>query len=353
MVSLLGYGEFLKYTLNSSKILILTHHNADLDSIIPALILKRVLTRLGKDVHCIAPLDVSKMAKKLLTLTGMLNEVKIFKDEEDFLSNVKIDTYNMIILVDVSTLVQVGLKTAEILRRIHDKVIIAMLDHHEPNVDTLRYVKVPIIECFLRSTALILYKVLKMFHMKLNRLEAKLLSLAAISESRDIFSYDSNALQYISELMEESEGVKVRYTYLKGKEDYSELVARLKALKRMRVYKLEVNGKVYLVAFSNIGAYEASVARSLIELGVDMAFIIGGKKDVRVCARASRRIISDLNLHLGRDIMIALGKFIGGEGGGHDMAASANGIRNRGNVEAFVLNRIRRIIKPSKITRLI
>ncbi len=109
--------------------------------------------------------------------------------------------------------------------------------------------------------------------------------------------------------------------------EFSERVARLKAAMRMELYELQHQGQRFLVAVSCVSSYEASAARGIIDLGADLAIVAGGRKGrVRVCCRGKPKFIHALKFNLGRDLMMPLGRLIKGSGGGHALAASANGM---------------------------
>jgi len=104
--------------------------------------------------------------------------------------------------------------------------------------------------------------------------------------------------------------------------DVSERIARLKAAKRMNLMRL---GE-WLIGFSNISAYQASVARALLSLGVDVG-IVGGEKEgkLRISMRSSKQFNQETGIHLGRDIAKPLGEQVNGMGGGHATSAGVNG----------------------------
>ena len=78
-----------------------------------------------------------------------------------------------------------------------------------------------------------------------------------------------------------------------------------------------------IVAVTHVGAYEASAARALLDLGADIAIIVSEHgSETRVVARARREVEEKYGVHLGRDIMEELAKRLGGGGGGHSQAAA-------------------------------
>ena len=111
-------------------------------------------------------------------------------------------------------------------------------------------------------------------------------------------------------------------------QDMSRRISRMKGAQRL---KFERIGD-WIIAISEIGAFEAAVCHALLNIGADVA-IVGSQKDddFRVTGRATKPAVN-AGIHLG-DIMNSMSVEIGGEGGGHDGAAGFSG---QGDVEAML-----------------
>ncbi|MDO9536842.1 MAG: DHH family phosphoesterase [Thermoplasmata archaeon] len=111
-------------------------------------------------------------------------------------------------------------------------------------------------------------------------------------------------------------------------QDISRRVSRLKGVQRM---KFERVGE-WVVATSEIGAFESAVCQALLSIGADIAFA-GSQNgdDFRITGRANRMAIG-AGIHLG-DMLNKMANEISGEGGGHDGAAGFSG---KGNIEAML-----------------
>jgi hypothetical protein len=96
----------------------------------------------------------------------------------------------------------------------------------------------------------------------------------------------------------------------------------LKAAQRAKISSF----KEWIIVFSRISSYQASVARALLSLGADLV-VVGGERDgvLRISMRASKDFSEKTGIHLGRDLAQPLGESIGGAGGGHEGAAGING----------------------------
>jgi len=80
--------------------------------------------------------------------------------------------------------------------------------------------------------------------------------------------------------------------------------------------------KGWVIAVSTVGSFQANVARSLTQLGADVAMVVGEvDSEVKGSLRAHQRFQAETKVHLGTDVaeVISRGR---GYGGGHPTAAS-------------------------------
>lgn len=128
-------------------------------------------------------------------------------------------------------------------------------------------------------------------------------------------------------------------------EDISERISQLKGAQRLRYWKVGD----YIVAVSQGSAFEASVCKSLLDLGADIAFVGSQRGETfRISARATQAIVRK-GLHLGK-LLGDVGSETTNGGGGHPGAA---GITGTGDVEAILnisvenaLQALRKIASP-------
>ncbi|UCF08290.1 MAG: DHH family phosphoesterase [Thermoplasmata archaeon] len=110
--------------------------------------------------------------------------------------------------------------------------------------------------------------------------------------------------------------------------DYSRKISRLKGAQRLRFE----NVGEYIVASTQISAFESSVCNALISIGASIAFAGSQREDeFRISSRATPDMISK-GLHLG-NLMAAIGDENDCQGGGHNGAAGLSGM---GDVEAML-----------------
>lgn len=111
-------------------------------------------------------------------------------------------------------------------------------------------------------------------------------------------------------------------------EDISERVSQLKGAQRLKYWKV---GE-YIVAVSQGSAFEASVCKSLLGLGADIAFVGSQRGEIfRISGRATQAIVRK-GVHLGK-LLGDVGSETTNGGGGHPGAA---GITGTGDVEAIL-----------------
>jgi len=110
--------------------------------------------------------------------------------------------------------------------------------------------------------------------------------------------------------------------------DISEKISQLRGAQRLKYWKI---GN-HIIAASQGSAFEASVAKSLLALGADIAFVGSQRGDTfRVSARATQAIVRK-GVHLGR-LLGGVGSETCNGGGGHPGAA---GLTGNGDVEAIL-----------------
>lgn len=278
------------------SILLTCHPNADLDSVGSALALRQLLLTILKvkvDVGALEGIDST--AKKVLIELDYLKDVK-FNPELNY------DAY---ILIDTSTLKQ--LKEAGSL--IINKPIF-IVDHHTVQEDNA--IGGYVIED-AGSTAELIYNLYKCAKVKIPPDIAFLILVTILYETRRLLFVGKYTLEAIYKLAKLSERpYSEALLLLKSEMDYSEKIARLKGASRVTLYA----AKDLLIAITRVGAFESSVARAILELGADMAFVINDKDDfLRISARSK---VNNIDLS---KIMIEIAKFKKGHGGGHSKAA--------------------------------
>jgi bifunctional oligoribonuclease and PAP phosphatase NrnA len=285
--------EYLKNL--KGKTLVLTHHNADIDAGASAISLKLGLEKIGKDVSIGVAESVSRAARG-------------FCGKYEFLIDPDCANFQNVVLVDTSVLEQ--LNSVKNLRA--DCVI----DHHPKGklVGEIFWVDEE-----KKSAAQMVFEVLKDLEVKLDHELAKIIACGIVGDTAHLRLAEKEEFSVLVELLHSGVTYSEILKSLESKIEVSERIACLKACTRAEVYR---HGEI-IVVISKVISFEAAACRALLRSGADVAVVIANKKDqIRISSRGNYRLKGKLDLS---KIFSGVGKIIGGSGGGHDLAGSANG----------------------------
>ncbi len=280
-------------------VLILAHHNADIDAVGTAIILKRTFPW----VDLGAFKSISHAGRSLLQ--GLEIEMEI---------DPKVEDYSLVIIVDSSSPLQVS-----------DGDISSwpkhwIMDHHpdhshwngniysDPSKGAC--VEIALQMAFLTGAQMD---------------EAMAIStLAGIIADTGKFRFSKPVDMDVCSMVLHGSGLKMERVLgmIEGDEyfDVSKKIAQLKAMRRIRFERVSDQ----IVATSKVTSFEAAAARALLVAGGDVVFIAAERRDeLRISARAKPHILR-LGVHLGH-FMEEVGRETGNQGGGHDGAAGLNG----------------------------
>jgi len=307
-------------------ILLLCHHNADPDAVCSAYAFQSLLARCRPNVTAEigAAQGLSRLSKHILKHIPIT--VNLQPD---------VEKANAIVLLDTNTTQQLGHLAARVANA---RVPIIVIDHHAAHPQTEQIAKLCITSEEASSTCEMVYNLYKQLNTKPDLNEAKALFLGITFDTRHFVLANSSTFKTISELCDIGVNPQEELSSLALPMDFSERVARMKACRRARLMKV---GN-WIIALSNVSAYQASAARALIDLGAHMAAVAGQKNEkIEISMRCSRDFNKMTGIHLGKDIAKPLGEYLQGMGGGHATAAGVNGI---GYVEKG-LKRCLRLVK--------
>lgn len=296
-------AEFLK---REDNFLILTHHNADVDAIASALVLKDLLEKMGKKVRAGVPESVSEVARKFLT------------EEMEINPEIRGET---VVVVDTSA--------PEQLEPIKIGDVAVVIDHHmEGNIKAaLSFVRPEANSC-----SELIYQLAGELGLEITPGMATLLLGGLIYDTAHFRRATRETFVLAGELIGKADKkYQEILDLLRTETDVSERIAVLKSMKRINSWRI---GDV-LIAFTSVGSFEAAVARSLLRMGADIA-VVGApkKKGLRISGRMNWKLKDRINL---AGVFKKTEGLIGGTAGGHDVAASANGKRPEKMGEAFRL----------------
>lgn len=307
-------------------VLLLCHHNADPDAVCSAYAFQSLLSscRPNMTVELGTSQGISRLSKHILKRIPITVNLKPDVDKAD-----------VIVLLDTNTTQQLGRLAEKVVNR---RVPIIVIDHHAAHPQTVQIAKLCITNEASSSTCEMVYNFYKQLNIKPGLNEAKALFLGITFDTRHFVLADSSTFKTISELSDIGVNPQEELSSLSLPMDFSERVARMKACRRAKLVKV---GN-WIIALSNVSAYQASAARALIDLGAHMAAVAGQKNEkIEISMRCSRDFNKMTRIHLGKDIAKPLGAYLQGMGGGHATAAGVNGI---GYVEKG-LKRCLRLVK--------
>jgi phosphoesterase RecJ-like protein len=301
--------------LNPKLIVLLCHHNADPDAVCSAYAFQSLLKQLRPsiEVEIGASQGISRLSKHLLEFLPI-----------DIKMQPSVEKADIIVLLDTNTIQQLSDLAEKIIK---SEVPIIVIDHHASHPETENIATLCITNEESSSTCEIVYNFYKQANLKISQNEAKALFLGIAFDTRHFILANSSTLKNIAELIDAGVNAQESLPQLSIPMDFSERVARLKGCRRAKLFKI---GR-WVIALSHVSAFQASVARALIELGADVAVVAGQKnQNIEISLRGSRDFHKETSVHLGRDIAKPLGEYIHGMGGGHSTAAGVNG---EGDVE--------------------
>jgi phosphoesterase RecJ-like protein len=293
----------------AAYVLLLCHKSADADAICSAYAFQGLLKRFLPDlvVEIGAPQGINKPTKQLLERLPITVN-----------SKPNIESASVLFLIDMNTVEQLD----EVVDQLKaSKAPIIIIDHHAPSPDTEQICKICIINEQAAATCEIIYQMYQDSNVQLTLNEAKALFTGIAFDTRHFALGDSDTFRIAGGLVNVGVDAQEMLALFQNPIDNSERLAKLKACKRAKTEKI---GE-WIITLSHVSAYEASAAKSLVDLGAHMAAVAGKKNDkLEVSLRCNRDFAQKTGIHLGKDVAMPLGEQLGGVGGGHAMAAGVN-----------------------------
>lgn len=296
----------LKMVKEASKIVITSHQNSDVDAVLSCFVVKKLISKINSTaIVSVVTSGMNAQARKVVESLGIASEVR---------DGDSIPEYDLCLLVDVNNPMHLGSLRDNIS---YDKPMI-IIDHHRPSTNTPSKA-LAILDENAVATAEVLCDLMINMDVRPSKEEAQCLLIGILSDSRRLSMGTSKTMRNVAYLLSCGASLSEAIATLSIPMTYSEKIARLKASQRALIYSL---GQ-WIIAISNVGSYEASAARALVDLGADLAAVCNELNDeVRLCARASEEFVKKTGVHLGEE-MDKLSALMSGSGGGHAGAACA------------------------------
>ncbi|MFQ5969883.1 MAG: bifunctional oligoribonuclease/PAP phosphatase NrnA [Nitrososphaerales archaeon] len=282
---------------------VVTHRLADVDAYCSAYGVAKLLKSLAKDsrVKVVFPGGLNTIAKIVRKKFPLYIE-----NDPDFVRA------SLIVVVDTSSPSLLSEAMPEIEKSRAKKVLV---DHHPLGNRAKRLADILFVDKEASSTCEIVYRLYKTNKVKIGKQVAQVLLIGIMADSQHLFLASNKTIEAVNNLCRLGASLEMAKKTLTRKRDASECIARIKAAQRTSIYN--VNG--FLVAFSRVGSFHASVAKALMDLGADLAIVVGGdEKESKASLRATQQFHELSKIHLGTDIAAELSD----SGGGHPTAAS-------------------------------
>lgn len=301
----------MRKIVSSRNIFITAHKNSDPDALSSAIVLRNFIEFIGRKATVSFPEGLNEVSKKIVDrfkINCIVESSTLYKSTIHYM-------HDLAIVVDTSSIEQLGLFKNIVLTK-----NVVVIDHHIGG-DLVNYSSLSIIDPKARSTSELVYLLLKDFY-PFSSTEAMLLLAGIIYDTRRFFLASPQTFEVVGELVS-IKGVDYRSVIdvLQTEMDISERIARIKAARRLSFKRIND----YIIVSTHVSAFEGSVARALLDLGADVAIVGSSDDETRIVVRAKQRIVRELGISIGRDIMPLVGEFLGGGGGGHDTAGAASG----------------------------
>ncbi|MEM2237903.1 MAG: DHH family phosphoesterase [Candidatus Caldarchaeum sp.] len=279
---------------------ILTHWGGDADAVGAAFVLSQTLLENyeAEEVGFIIPEEKSAHVKAIMRHLSF---------GEKYIENP--DVY---LLVDVGSLSQLG-HLRSIVTASGKPVI--CVDHHLQNSESPNIITVS--SSNYLATSEIVYDLLEFLGLKIDKRYAEPLFLGMYYDTVRLSVADAELARKAAALLNHIVPSQL-VGMLEPQMEEAERIARLKALKRITVYRM---GEWY-VTVTTVNAYLSAVARSLVNAGAHIALVGGLQNDMAVISmRSSPDFQKYAGISLGEDLVKHLLKKFEGDGGGHAGAA--------------------------------
>ncbi|MEM1533667.1 MAG: DHH family phosphoesterase [Nitrososphaerota archaeon] len=296
--------------LGDKRVAILLHVGGDPDSLASAYVLSRMLSTHSVDICGIAvPNHISDYTEKMAAVLG----VELRKDLPEA------EAY---IAIDVGSPSQLS----PFYEEIGEGLIV--IDHHEKGGEQFKGVVYGSTQ--YQSTSEIVMELAEMAGYKLSETEASALFTGMYFDTVRLTVADPETLRKVGILGELGANPRIIMQRIESPIDYSERVARIKAVKRAEFYRC---GDI-VVGVTRVSAFKPSAARSLLVVGAHIA-LVGDEVDgeAEITLREVPEMFDQLNLNLARDVAEPIAKSLSGTGGGHAAAAK---LKVKGNLDSIL-----------------
>ncbi len=296
-----------------------THRLADVDAYCSSYATAKMLKSFANSVKVVLPEGLNTIAEKVS---------KNFPLHID--SDPNFGQADVIVIVDTNNPLLLSQAMEDVVKSKARKVLI---DHHPLASNAKKLADTMFLDTKASSASEIVYRVYKANKVKISKQIAQVLLVGIMADSQHLFLAGSKTIETVNDLCKLGASLEIARKVLMHERDFSERIARLKAARRIVVY----SSNNFIVAFSRVGSFHASAARGLLELGADLAVVVGGDdKASKASLRSTQKFYAESKLHLGTDIASSLTD----SGGGHPTAASLSVIVGEDQLAEMLMHAI-------------
>ncbi|MHA1848414.1 MAG: DHH family phosphoesterase [Promethearchaeota archaeon] len=330
--------KFKEIVKKHRNFLLFAHDNIDPDALGSIIAMEEFLRKNSRKKIEIKIYDskFSKQSRKLLNFLNLTLNVNKELPKKPFLS----------IILDAQSFPKVfSLRDKRRDLPLNNTIII---DHHVKTQSLIEQVPLQYIDSSSQSNCEIITSFFRESRLKPSSNAARSLIAGILYDTRFLQHASNDTIKNLNFLLNKGVALKDIRDALSSQADISEKIARLKAATRMEIIRVED----IIILTSRVSSFEASACRALITLGGDIAIVIARDKEkIRISSRQSNYCYNKYKVNLAK-IMNDVGFKIKGNGGGHKMAAAANGIENENTdvkkIMDFLIISIKNVILNNK-----
>ena len=302
---------FLNF-FKGKNLLITTHDLADLDGFISGIALKYCFENYFP--HQNIQITFSGLSKHTKSFINKFS-TKFPNFNLTFQQHVELSDFDVIVIVDSN-----NLDNVKLFNNIDTEIPFIFIDHHlnlqknySGNVTSLN-----LIFDNYSSTSEMVLEVFDFCNVKLPMPYKYLLVSAILTDSGFLKYGNTGTIKNLHNILQDQVEIQNVLPLLERDIDISEKIARIKALQRVKL--IRINN--WLIGLSHLSSFSASAASILIKVGFDIGIVVSeDKSDYRITTRAKKQVCLKTGLHLGKIIS----EINNVNGGGHDGAATLNG----------------------------
>lgn len=285
---------------------VICHRHADPDAYMAAFAISSLMAKMAPAarVDVILPDGMSLLTRRLAESFRLENLVEGGGEGA---------TYDLLVAVDMGH--------TELLKdwlgKLRDSPATKVLIDHHPIQEDSPYDHM-LVDTAASSASEIVATIFRDLGVDMEAQAAQALLLGIMFDSQHLLIAKERTLREVVRLLDGGASIDDARGLLRSPPDYGEVIAKLKAAKRLKLYR--VAG--WVVVTTTVGSFQSNAARALVSMGADVAIVCGETGgETRGSFRAHQRFWEATRIHLGTDLAAAVSRE-GGYGGGHPTAAS-------------------------------